>query len=182
MKNIAQTYLANLGTRVLYTTAPYNSFDTHAGELANHTRLWTQTSKAIADFYADLKEHDASDNVVLLVVGDVGPEEVFPLVETHYGAWKKGPTRPPVPAEPPQPGEKRVPLGWKGATLPMLLMGFHGPAFSTTQIDGPAMEVLAASSRIVFWKLSPLPPTALKSSILVPSGPVRKTCKSASRV
>jgi uncharacterized protein (DUF1501 family) len=72
MKNIVQTHLANLGTRVLYTTAPYNSFDTHAGELANHTRLWTQTSKAIADFFADLQEHDASDNVVLLVFSEFG--------------------------------------------------------------------------------------------------------------
>jgi uncharacterized protein (DUF1501 family) len=72
MKNIVQTHLANLGTRVLYTTAPYNSFDTHAGQLANHTRLWTQTSKAIAAFYEDLKEHDASDNVVLLVFSEFG--------------------------------------------------------------------------------------------------------------
>jgi uncharacterized protein (DUF1501 family) len=40
--------------------------------LANHTRLWTQTSKAIADFYADLKEHNASDNVVLLVFSEFG--------------------------------------------------------------------------------------------------------------
>ena len=47
MRNIVQTHLADLGTRILYTTAPYNSFDTHAGELANHTRLWTQTSKAV---------------------------------------------------------------------------------------------------------------------------------------
>jgi len=72
MKNIVQTHLANLGTRVLYTTAPYNSFDTHAGELANHSRLWTQTSKAILDFYTDLKEHDAADNVVLLVFSEFG--------------------------------------------------------------------------------------------------------------
>jgi uncharacterized protein (DUF1501 family) len=72
MKNIVQTHLADFGTRVLYTTAPYNSFDTHAGELVNHTRLWTQTSKAIADFYADLKEHNATDNVVLLVFSEFG--------------------------------------------------------------------------------------------------------------
>jgi uncharacterized protein (DUF1501 family) len=72
MRNIVQTHLANLGTRVLYTTAPYNSFDTHAGELANHTRLWTQTSKAISAFYDDLKEHDATDNVVLLVFTEFG--------------------------------------------------------------------------------------------------------------
>jgi len=72
MKNIVQTHLANLGTRVLYTTAPYNSFDTHAGELANHTRLWTQTSNAISAFYEDLKEHHATDNVVLFVFTEFG--------------------------------------------------------------------------------------------------------------
>jgi len=72
MKNIVQTHLAHLGTRVLYTTAPYNSFDTHAGELANHTRLWTQTSQAIAAFYDDLKEHHATDNVVLFVFTEFG--------------------------------------------------------------------------------------------------------------
>ena len=57
---------------VLYTTAPYNSFDTHAGELANHTRLWTQTSQAIGAFYDDLKEHNATDNVVLFVFTEFG--------------------------------------------------------------------------------------------------------------
>jgi uncharacterized protein (DUF1501 family) len=72
MRNIVQTNLANLGTRILYTTAPYNSFDTHAGELANHTRLWTQTSQAISAFYDDLKEHNATDNVVLFVFTEFG--------------------------------------------------------------------------------------------------------------
>jgi len=72
MKNIVQTNLANLGTRVLYTTAPYNSFDTHAGELANHTRLWTQTAQAIGAFCDDLKEHNATDNVVLFVFTEFG--------------------------------------------------------------------------------------------------------------
>jgi uncharacterized protein (DUF1501 family) len=72
MRNIVQTHLANLGTRVLYTTAPYNSFDTHAGQLANHTRLWTQTSKAVSDFYTDLQEHNATDNVVLFVFSEFG--------------------------------------------------------------------------------------------------------------
>ncbi len=54
MKNIAQVHLAGFGTRVLYTTAPYNSFDTHAGELMAHAALWGDTSNAIADFYDDI--------------------------------------------------------------------------------------------------------------------------------
>ena len=72
MRNIVQTHLADFGTRVFYTTAPYNSFDTHAGELANHTRLWTETSKAIGAFYEDLKEHHATENVLLLVFTEFG--------------------------------------------------------------------------------------------------------------
>ncbi|PKB72477.1 MAG: hypothetical protein BZY87_00035 [SAR202 cluster bacterium Io17-Chloro-G6] len=72
MRNIVQTHLAGFGTRVLYTTAPYNSFDTHAGELANHTTLWRETSNAIADFYDDLQEHNAGENVMLLVFTEFG--------------------------------------------------------------------------------------------------------------
>ncbi len=72
MKNIAQVHLAGFGTRILYTTAPYNSFDTHAGELAAHAKLWANTSNAIADFMDDLREHDASDNVTLLVFTEFG--------------------------------------------------------------------------------------------------------------
>ena len=72
MRNIAMTHLAGLGTRFLYTTAPYNSFDTHAGQLSGHAKLWTEASRAVASFYQDLQEHDAADNVVLLVFTEFG--------------------------------------------------------------------------------------------------------------
>ena len=39
MRNVAQVHIADLGCRILYTTAPYNSFDTHAMELVVHARL-----------------------------------------------------------------------------------------------------------------------------------------------
>ena len=72
MRNIAMTHLAGLGTRFLYTTAPYNSFDTHAGQLVGHAKLWSDTSRAVSSFYQDLKDHDAADNVVLLVFTEFG--------------------------------------------------------------------------------------------------------------
>jgi uncharacterized protein (DUF1501 family) len=72
MRNIAQVHLAGLGTRVLYASAPYNSFDTHATQMRMHAMLWTQTSRAIADLYEDLKEHQASDNVVILAFSEFG--------------------------------------------------------------------------------------------------------------
>ena len=72
LRNIAQVHLANLGTKILYTTAPYNSFDTHAAQPATHQRLWTEVSNAVNDFYQDLKEHNASHNVVLLLFTEFG--------------------------------------------------------------------------------------------------------------
>jgi uncharacterized protein (DUF1501 family) len=65
-------HLADLGTRVLYTTAPYNSFDTHAGQLTAHSNLWGGASNAVKDFYDDLQEHSASDNVVVLLFTEFG--------------------------------------------------------------------------------------------------------------
>jgi zinc protease len=93
------------------------------------------------------------DNVILLVVGDVTADEVLPPIEKAYGTWTRGPTRPPVPVEPPQTHEQRAAVPWKGASLPMLFLGYHAPGFSTKSIDGPALEVLA---ELLFAERSPL--------------------------
>jgi uncharacterized protein (DUF1501 family) len=72
MKNIAQTHLAGFGSRVLYTTSPYNSFDTHANQASLHSGLWSDVSNTVSDFMADLREHDASENVTLLMFTEFG--------------------------------------------------------------------------------------------------------------
>jgi uncharacterized protein (DUF1501 family) len=72
MRNIAQVHLAGLGTKILYTTAPQNSFDTHATEMAKHPQLWSDVSSAVSAFYQDLKEHNAGDNVVVLLFTEFG--------------------------------------------------------------------------------------------------------------
>ena len=72
MKNIAQTHLANFGSRVLYTTSPYNSFDTHANQAQLHSGLWSDVSNNVETFMADLRDHDASDNVMLLMFTEFG--------------------------------------------------------------------------------------------------------------
>jgi len=72
MRNIAQVYLAGLGTRILYTTAPQNSFDTHASEMAKHPQLWHEVSHAVSAFYQDLQGHNASANVVIFLFTEFG--------------------------------------------------------------------------------------------------------------
>jgi len=93
------------------------------------------------------------EHCILLVVGDVKPEEVFSLAEQYYGAWKHGSYTVQIPPEPPQTAEKQVRIPWKNPTLPMLTMGFHGPAFSTREKDMPALDLL---SQIAFSETSPL--------------------------
>ena len=72
MKNIAQTHLAEFGTRVLYTTSPYNGFDSHANQAQANAGLLTDVSNTVETFFADLREHDASDNVTLLLFTEFG--------------------------------------------------------------------------------------------------------------
>ena len=93
------------------------------------------------------------DNITLLVVGDVDADTVYGLVEKEYGAWKRGPARPPVPFEPAQTKGKRSELTWKGATLPMLITGYHVPGFSTSNVDLPSLDVLA---ELLFAERAPL--------------------------
>ena len=72
MKSIAQVHFAGLGTRILYTTSPYNAFDTHANQAGNHARLWREVSPAVTDFYADLREHNTGEEIVLLMFTEFG--------------------------------------------------------------------------------------------------------------
>jgi zinc protease len=78
-----------------------------------------------------------------VVVGDVKHEKLVALAKKYYGNWKRGSFALEVPAEPPQTQEKVVEMKWKARTLPILAIGYHGPAFSDTKIDMPAMDLLA---------------------------------------
>ncbi len=70
LKGIAQILLANLGTRIFYTQQ--GGFDTHSNQMPVQPKLLGDLSRAIADFYADIQEHDASDNVLVFVFTEFG--------------------------------------------------------------------------------------------------------------
>jgi uncharacterized protein (DUF1501 family) len=70
LRDIAQVYLADLGTRIFYTQ--HASFDTHAGELAGHPMLWQDVSEAVSAFFQDLHEHGAGDNVLMYLFSEFG--------------------------------------------------------------------------------------------------------------
>ena len=70
LKGIAKVLLARLGTRIFYTIQA--GHDTHSGQLPVQTQLLTELAAGIADFYADLKEHQASGEVLMLVFTEFG--------------------------------------------------------------------------------------------------------------
>ena len=72
LKNVAQVPLAGLGSRVLDTGLNPGAFDTHANQTTAFPQLWGQVSTAVEDFYQDLKEHDASQEVVILMFTEFG--------------------------------------------------------------------------------------------------------------
>jgi len=84
LRDVAQVHLAGLGTQVFYTA--HGSFDTHYDQMGSHTKLWIELSTAINDFLADLSEHNASDEVVVMVYSEFGRRVRDNGTGTDHGA------------------------------------------------------------------------------------------------
>ena len=70
LKGISQIHQAGFGTRILY--CDHGSFDSHSNQIGMHDKLWKDVSEAVECFFDDLREHDAADNVVMLLFTEFG--------------------------------------------------------------------------------------------------------------
>ncbi len=70
LRDVGMVHTANLGARIFYTQ--HGSFDTHAAQKLTHANLWAEVSGAIADFWDDLREHDAHENVIMFLFSEFG--------------------------------------------------------------------------------------------------------------
>src|ERR1051326_515536 len=84
LKGIAQVKLADLGTRVFYTS--HGTFDTHATQLPTHAKLWQEVSEGISAFFEDLRAHDAADDVTMLIWSEFGRRVKDNGAGTDHGA------------------------------------------------------------------------------------------------
>ena len=84
LKDVAQVHLAELGTQVFYTS--HGPFDTHFNQGGSHAKLWMEISEAVDSFFADLREHDAGDNVVMMVFSEFGRRVRDNGTGTDHGA------------------------------------------------------------------------------------------------
>ena len=70
LRDVARVHTANLGTRIFYTQQ--GGYDTHANQLPTQPGLFRDMSRAVNDFFSDLEEHDADENVVMLIFSEFG--------------------------------------------------------------------------------------------------------------
>ncbi|MFD1912670.1 M16 family metallopeptidase [Halodurantibacterium flavum] len=95
------------------------------------------------DFYSI---YYAPNNAVLVVAGDVTPDEVRALAETHYGPIAPSDALPPRlrPQEPPQRAERRFTYADPRVSEPFIARSYLAPARrSGAQEDAAALTVLA---------------------------------------
>ncbi len=79
----------------------------------------------------------------IVVAGDVNPEQTRALVAKYWGEWKRGSYRPDVPSEPAQNAPRTNHVQWPTPTLPWLAVAFHGPAYSDTDKDQAALDLIS---------------------------------------
>lgn len=84
LKDVAQVHLAGLGTQVFYTS--HGPFDTHFNQGGSHAKLWIDISEAVDSFFADLQEHNASENVVMMIFSEFGRRVRDNGTGTDHGA------------------------------------------------------------------------------------------------
>ena len=84
LRDVARVHLAGLGTRIFYTQ--HGGYDTHANEVPTHPKLLTDLSTAIGDFFQDLNDHNADQNVALLVFTEFGRRVKDNNSGTDHGA------------------------------------------------------------------------------------------------
>ncbi len=143
--------------------SPYSQINEKRAETAFTTHTYSHTTmgyfKDIVDMpnqyeYSKLffDRYYRPEYNTVLVVGDVTPEKVNALAEKYFGSWERGSYESVVPQEPEQTETRYVHLQ-NDSIPPYFSMSYKGPAFSDTQIDMPALDVL---SSIVFSNTSDL--------------------------
>jgi zinc protease len=99
----------------------------------------------LADLQAWYERWYAPNNAIVVVAGDVRPEEVLELAQKYFGPLKPEPIDPPKPRlEPEQKGPRRITVRLP-AEVPYLVMGYKVPVLNTAaeEWEPYALAVLA---------------------------------------
>ena len=79
----------------------------------------------------------------IIVVGDVTRERALAATKKEFGEWKRGSWAPKIPEEPAQTAPREAAVEWPSQTLPYVAIAFRAPAYSETDRDKAALDLLA---------------------------------------
>lgn len=95
--------------------------------------------KSALRFYDD---YYRPNNTVIIVAGDVQAEQIFSLVEKHFGDWK--PKKTPVQPDPkPINGPKKQHEVWESDIPPRVVVAYMTPPYDPGSPESAAMDVMA---------------------------------------
>jgi zinc protease len=86
------------------------------------------------------------ENVVLVLVGDFDYAEAERLIREYYSPWEPGYQAPDIPVEPQQTRARRRTVEYPGRTLPVLSVNYKAPAWSATDGNTVALQVLGRAA------------------------------------
>lgn len=122
---------------VAYVTSPYR----------NPVIGWMKDLKdmRLEDVRSWYRQWYSPNNAILVVVGDVDPQQVLELAKTHFGSLQPSDVSAPgLTHEVPQRGERRA-IVKEPAELPYIILGYKAPVLKTTaeEWEPYALQVLA---------------------------------------
>ncbi|HEV2706686.1 MAG TPA: pitrilysin family protein [Pyrinomonadaceae bacterium] len=91
------------------------------------------------DFY---KRYYRPEYTTIILVGDVTRERALALTKKNFGNWQRGNYVPEIPSEPAQTEPRTAHVDWPTPTLPYIAIAFRAPAFSETNKDKAALDLL----------------------------------------
>ena len=85
LRDMVQVHNAEFGTRVFFTTAPYNIFDTHANQAVGQSNLLNDIARNVDSYMSDLRQLNIGDNVVMLLYSEFGRRAIDNGSGTDHG-------------------------------------------------------------------------------------------------
>ena len=112
--------------------------------------------KMLPEFYSYSMEfyqrYYRPDNTVILVMGDIEPNQVFSLIEKNYADWEPGFIETEVPADSEQTEERKIHITWPNRISPYLAVGIKTGSFAQSPKEYAALDLI---TKIVFSEQSP---------------------------
>ena len=137
---------ASSPVRQVYESLRETAFKTHTYQ---HTTMGflrdVENMPNMYDYSLEFfKRYYRPEYVTIIVVGDVNHDGVLQLVNKYWAGWQRGSYTPQIPSEAEQTAPLSTNVAWPTTTLPWVAVAFKGPAYSDTEKDKPALDLISS--------------------------------------